>query len=150
MRRVANSPRRRRALLLALGAAIAATALLLIPNLASTASPADAKVIAKTTANGFRVTLTAIKGSDGGLPSATVEITAFVRQTSGWQSLGQPLTVGDTDAFFWNVVTGPHSLRLTVATDTPERVKVRLLVTPSIGWSDVYTFHVENGTLVQG
>jgi hypothetical protein len=124
---------------------------LLTTSLAGTnATSTSTAAIARTTANGFRVGLTAVKGTDESAPSATVKVAAYARRNGVWERLGQPLVVGEPGGFFWYVVRGPHSLRLGVATDVPERIRVRLLVTPSIGWSDVYRFHVENGILVRG
>jgi hypothetical protein len=49
------------------------------------------------------------------------------------------------------VLTGPRSIRqLSISTSSPERVTLQVLVTPALGWSPDYTFHVEHGRLVGG
>ena len=130
-------------------AATVAVGTVLASSLAATNATSTA-VIARSTADGFRVSVTAVKGSDASAPSATVKVAAYARRDGAWERLGQPLVVGERNGFFWYVVRGPHSMRLGIATDVPERVRLQLLVTPSIGWSVVYRFHVENGTLVRG
>ncbi len=111
----------------------------------------DRQVIARSSSNGFRVTVTAYKSDASAAPAATVKIAAFGFSGGSWHQLGSPLRVGARDTWFWNVVTGPHSLRnFSLSTDVPERVTLRLLITPSIGWSDPYSFHVAGGALVRG
>jgi hypothetical protein len=136
------------ALVVAVGlAALAVYALQ--PALSGTAT--DQKVIASSTSNGFRVVVTAYKGGDSAMPTATVKIAALERNDGEWVHLGSPLRIGERNGWFWYVVTGRHSVRdFCLSTDVPERVDIRLLITPSLGWSDLYLFHVEGGTLVRG
>lgn len=109
-------------------------------------------VVAESTADGFRVTLVAINEMDDpNAPSATVKISAFQLDDGSWERLGDALTVGSRGGFFWNVITGPQAIRdFSVSNDAPERVTVSLLITPSIGFSELFRFHVENGRLVEG
>jgi hypothetical protein len=141
-----------RALRIAVAAAVGLAALTIYalqPALSSTAT--DQKVIASSTSNGFRVLVTAYKGGDSEMPTATVKIAAFERNDGEWVELGSALRIGARDGWFWHVVTGPHSVQdFCLSTDVPERVSVRLLITPSLGWSDLYRFHVVGGTLVRG
>jgi hypothetical protein len=126
-----------------------ASAFLLLSGPAAAAPPATA-TIASATAVGLRAVVTATRASDGGAPSATVNVTAYEHTGSGWKSLGR-VRVGRVGGFFWKVLRGPRSIkRFSIATASPERVALQLLVTPSIGWSPVYRFHVANGRLAKG
>jgi hypothetical protein len=112
------------------------------------------KVIATASSNGFRVTVRAIREStEGNEPeTATVKIAAFQRSGGEWHRLGRALTVGTPSSWFWNVVTRPYGVRrLTLALPGgryPQRISLRLLITPSIGPSATYRFVVDQGQLV--
>jgi hypothetical protein len=137
-----------------LAAAVAVGVALGLQSLAaaSAGSPIiQRKVIASATSPGFRVSVAALKGVDQTPATATVKVVAFDRINSEWRQLGHPLLVGTRDGFFWNVITGPHALRqFSISNDSPERGTLRLLVTPSIGWSPLFRFHIESGVLVRG
>jgi len=113
------------------------------------------RTIASASSNGFRVTVRAIQESaEGNEPAtATVKIAAFERSGGVWNRLGRALTVGSPGGWFWNVVTRPYGVRqLTLALPGgayPERVALRLLISPSIGPSATYRFVVDEGQLVQ-
>jgi hypothetical protein len=113
------------------------------------------RVIATASSNGFRVTIRAIRESvEGNAPdTATVKIAAFERSGGVWNRLGRALTVGTRSGWFWNVVTRPYGVRqLTLALPGgryPERVALRLLISPSIGPSAAFRFVVDHGQLVQ-
>jgi hypothetical protein len=116
---------------------------------ASAATPTTT-TIARASAFDFRVAVSATKGSGGGAPSATAYVTASTRTGRAWTSLGR-VRVGRPDGFFWKVVTGPRAIReLSIDTRSPERVGLQLLLSPALGWSPVYHFHVEGGRLVAG
>jgi hypothetical protein len=144
--------KKRRSIRFAVAAAaglVALTVYALQPAASSTAT--DQKVIAASTSNGFRVSVTAYEGGDSGMPTATVKIAAFERRNGAWAQLGSALRIGARDGWFWYVVTSPHTVKdFCVSTDVPERVSIRLLITPSIGWSALYRFHVDDGVLVRG
>jgi hypothetical protein len=108
--------------------------------------------IATATADGFRVVLVAVKGPNGGAaPTATVTIAAYQQVSGSWRQLGNTLLVGSRGGFFWHVITGPHAVRdFSVSNDVPERTSVSLLITPSVGWSRPFRFHVDHGRLVRG
>jgi hypothetical protein len=109
------------------------------------------KVIASATAPAFRLQVVALKGIEQTPPAATVKVVAFDRVNGDWRQLGSPLRVGTRDGFFWNVITGPHAMRqFSISNDEPERGTLQLLITPSIGWSPLFRFHVEEGVLVRG
>src|SRR5439155_13841359 len=106
-------------------------------------------VIGASSSNGFRVVLTASKADRSQAAAATVRIAAFERSRGSWHQLGRRLEVGMPKGWFWNVVTGPHAVReFSLSTDGAEPVTVRLLVSPSLGWSKLYAFHVQAGALV--
>jgi hypothetical protein len=109
------------------------------------------KVIASATAPGFRLQVVALKSVDQTPPTATVKVVAFQRANGEWRQLGRPLLIGTREGFFWNVVTGPHALRqFSISNDEPQRGTLQLLITPSIGWSPLFRFHIEDGRLVRG
>jgi hypothetical protein len=95
------------------------------------------------------VIVTAVWGSGGGdAPPATVIIKAFERSPDGWDRLGS-LRVGRQNGFFWKVIGKPGSIRgFTVTNGDARRASVRLRISPSIGWSKVFRFRVQNGELV--
>lgn len=135
--------------IVAVGGLAALAIYALQPALSSTTT--DQKVVASSTSNAFRVVVTAYKGGDSDSPTATVKVAALERNEDGWVQLGSALRIGARNGWFWYVVTGPHSIRdFTLSTDVPERAAISLLITPSVGWSDLYRFHVEGGKLVRG
>ena len=129
---------------------LAVLALMVGVGIATAASPTTA-TIASADASGFRIAVTATKPSGGGgAPPATVYVTALERTGKTWKPLGR-LRVGRSEGFFWKVVTGPHAVRqLSIDTGSPERVGLQLLLSPALGSSPVYHFHVANGRLVAG
>jgi hypothetical protein len=146
-------PRIRLRLLFPLAIAAAALAVVFMgEGSAQTASQQD--VIASASSNGFRVTVRAIREpAQGNEPdAATVKIAAFQRSGGEWHRLGQALTVGTPSGWFWNVVTRPYGVRrLTLALpggDFPQRISLRLLISPAIGPSATFRFVVDQGQLV--
>jgi hypothetical protein len=141
------------------GLVLAATApaAILLPMGLAHAWPAPAaattsRQIAVSTLNqDLRVTLTAVRGpSQGGAPVATVKITAYQRSAGKWTLTGRR-TVGQPNAWFWNVVTGGHAVCQFATSDvSPDPIRVRLLVSPAIGCSATYKFHLAEGALVTG
>ncbi len=111
------------------------------------------RTVATTLAGGFRVQVEAIRVAGGDAPEALVRVSAFERRGGTWRRLGDPLPVvpaPDTDRFFWNVVTGAGALKgFSVTTSAPQRVALRVLITPSIGFSDVNRYVVRGGRLVR-
>jgi hypothetical protein len=127
----------------------AAVAFPIVPVAAAGTSPASA-TIASSTAVDFRAVVTATKTSGGEAPAATVTVAALEKTSGTWRSLGR-VRVGRSSGFFWKVLTGPGAIRqFSIATSSPERVSVQLLVTPALGWSPAYHFHVQDGRLVAG
>jgi hypothetical protein len=115
----------------------------------------ERKVIATAVSNGFRVVVTAARGAaQGDVPdTATVRIAAYTRSGGEWERLGTAITVGTPSAWFWNVVTRPYGVRRLALSrpggEFPERVALRLLISPSIGPSATFRFHTEDGRFVQ-
>jgi hypothetical protein len=64
----------------------------------------------------------------------------------GWQvEASGRVHVGRPSGFFWKVLTGPRAIReFSISTSTPERVSLQLLITPALGWSPIYRFHVRD------
>jgi len=122
---------------------------------AKPAAGATTKQIAVSTLGpDFRATLTAIRGPRTGLapPAATVKIAVYQRPAGRWKLIGR-LTVGESNAWLWNVVTGGDAICLFSASGlSPYPIQVRLLVSDSIGCSAAtYNFHIDKyGTLVPG
>jgi hypothetical protein len=118
---------------------------------ASTASTTTKQIAVSTLNQDLRVTLTAIRGpNDGGAPAATVKITAYQQSAGEWKLIGRH-TVGQRNAWFWNVLTGPGAIcRFSTSNVPPDPMRVRLLVSPSIGCSATYKFHLANGALAAG
>jgi hypothetical protein len=139
-------------------AIIASTATLLPLGLAHASPPSAAATTTKqiavsTLGQDFRASLTALRGpADRGAPTATVKVAVFKRSAGAWRLIGR-LRVGATNAWFWNVVTGRGAIcQFSTSNVPPYPMQVRLLVSPSIGCSDVtYNFHIDNdGAFVAG
>lgn len=113
------------------------------------------RIVAAAASNGFRVTVRAIRVPEPGNEpdSATVKIAAFKRSAGTWHRLGRPLIVGTQAGWFWNVVTRAYGVRqLTLARPGgryPERIALKVLISPSIGPSATYRFVTDQGRLVQ-
>ena len=137
---------------LALVAITTASAAAIVASSAS-ASTTTKQIAIATLGHDFRTVLTATRGSaGGGAPTATVKIAAYERSAGQWKSLGHQ-TVGDPDAWFWNVVTEPGAICLLSTSDRdPYPIEVRLLLSESLGCSPVtYNFHVDKyGRLAPG
>ena len=116
----------------------------------STAGGGKRKNIAVSRAHDFRVVVTAVRGSGGGdAPPATVRIKAFERSADGWHRLGS-LRAGRQNGYFWKVIGKPGSIRgFTLTNGDARRASFRLRISPSIGWSRVFRFRVQNGELVR-
>jgi hypothetical protein len=136
----------------------AATATLLPLGLAQASPPSAAasttkQIAVSTLGQDFRASLTAVRGpGDGGAPAATVRVAVYKRSAGAWRLIGR-LKVGQTNVWFWNVVTGRGAICQFSASDVPPHpMEVRLLVSPSIGCSDAtYNFHIDKyGAFVAG
>jgi hypothetical protein len=114
----------------------------------------ERRTIATAVSGGFRVQVDAVRvEGDEAAPEAMVRVSAFERRGGAWRRLGDPqpvLPAPDTDRFFWNVVTGAGALKgFSVSTAAPQRVELRVLITPSIGFSDLNRYVVRGGRLVR-
>lgn len=141
-------------LALAAGTALA-VALVGLGSADAGAASKQHRTIATAVSNGFRVTVTAIREPEPGNEpdAATVRIAAFELSGGTWDRLGPTLTVGTRAGWFWNVVARPYGVRqLTLSRPGgryPERIALRLLISPSIGPSATYRFLIDQGRLVQ-
>jgi hypothetical protein len=147
-------PRIRLRLLFPLAVAATAAVAVVFMGEGSAETASQQRVIATASSNGFRVTVRAIReAGPGNEPdTATVRIAAFKRSGGEWSPLGRALTVGTPSSWFWNVVTRPYGVRrLTLALPGgtfPERISLRLLISPAIGPSATYRFVVDQGRLI--
>jgi hypothetical protein len=106
-------------------------------------------VIASSTVHDFRVVVTAARTGGGRAPTATVYVKAYNRSNGGWRWLGD-VRLGARDGFFWDTLTGSHAVRdFTVSNSEPRGGSVRLLMSPALGWSPAYHFHISHGWLVR-
>jgi hypothetical protein len=148
-----NAMRRPRALL----AGLAAVGLAAVLGLALGSAPAGAAAPTRTLAEATlhtsaKVVVTATKvGSDQGAPTASARLAVYQRSAGGdWRLLGQRV-VGRAGGWFWHVLTGPYSVCAFNLSETPTlQIDVGLAVTPSIGCSPTYRYHLQNGHLLTG
>jgi hypothetical protein len=136
---------------LAIGAVLAG----LLAVTSAGAAGGEQEVIAEASANGMRVEVTALKVAEpnGEPPTATVRVAAFQRTGGNWKQLGRALTVGQDAGWFWRVVTQPYGVRKLVLERVggaafPDRIKLRLLNSPSVGPTGTFWFTVQDGKLV--
>ena len=118
------------------------------------APPVTTRIALSALGPDFRVTLIAIRGpgQGGGSPAATVKIAAYTRSAGKWKLIGRQL-IGQSNAWFWNVVTGDDAIcQFSTSSVSPYPIEVRLLTSDSIGCSAVtYNFHVDKyGAFVAG
>jgi hypothetical protein len=76
-------------------------------------------------------------------PTSTLVLLASDRETGETVS---EVTIAEPGMFFWNTVTGPGPICSLDATSSPkgDRVAIQVLLSPSLGCSDVYVFeHAE-------
>jgi hypothetical protein len=114
---------------------------------AEQAAPARARV-AEAQIREMRAVVTATRTSD---LNATVRLRVLTRRAGGWHDAGT-VVVGKRGGWFWHVASSRGAVCAFSVSGTPERtVKLRLLVTPSIGCeASTRHFHVERGRLVRG
>ena len=139
--------------------AVTAPAAVLLPLGLANAPPTQAaatstkQIAVSTLGQDFRATLTAVRGpSEGGAAVATVRVAAYKRSAGEWQLIGRQ-TVGESNAWLWNVAAGGHATcRFSASDVSPYPLEVRLLVSPSIGCSvATYNFHIDKyGAVVAG
>ena len=105
---------------------------------------AQAKVIADTRSNDFRVRLKAIRQRVDGPDTATVKIAAYERSGGSWRQMGRAWPVGQPGGWFWHVVTDRYGVRKLKLSrpggECPDRVALRLLMSPSSGPSATFRF----------
>jgi hypothetical protein len=109
--------------------------------------PTEIRRIARKRSGDLLAVLTAIKANPDrpGVP-ATAVLQAFRRRAGDWRPLGLSV-VGERNGFFWDPLTGEGGVRgLRVNPDTG-RIGFRLLITPSVGYSQRYRFSVAGGRL---
>jgi hypothetical protein len=106
-------------------------------------------LVASATARDFRLVITATQASGGSAPTATADVTAYVRTGSGWHRRGE-VQLGRAGRWFWDTLQGGRAVRdFTISNNSPDRGSVQLLLTPALGWSSTYHFHMANGQLIR-
>jgi hypothetical protein len=139
--------------------AVTASSAILVPRGLAHASPVSTtatttkQIAVSTLGSDFRATLTAVRGpSEGGAPASTVRVSVYKWSAGEWKLIGRQ-TVGESNAWFWNVVTGGHAIcRFSTSDVSPYPMEIRLLMSPSIGCSvSTYNFHIDKyGFFVAG
>jgi hypothetical protein len=105
--------------------------------------PTETRRIARKRNGTLLAVLTAIKAKG---VRATAVLQAYRRRAGAWRPLGLSV-VGERGGFFWGPLTGEGGVRgLRVNPDTG-RIGFRLLITPSVGYSQRYRFSVAGGRL---
>jgi hypothetical protein len=146
-----------RSRLRALVAGLTAGGLVVVLGLALGSAPASAAAPTQTLAEAVlhtsvRVVVTAIKVSnDQGAPTATARLDVYRRTAGGdWRLLGRRV-IGQTGGWFWDVLTGPGSVcGFNLGENPTLRLSVSLALSPSIGCSPAYRYHLQNGRLITG
>jgi hypothetical protein len=135
----------RRWLVLAVVGALASGLLIWSPGHGSaTAGSRPTRQLATATFDqDLMVVVTATKEPGGGAsPPATVRFAAYRLTDSGWSLIGSHM-VGREAGWFWKVLTGGRAVCVFSSGDHPPiQIKIRLLITPSIGCSQPYTYSV--------
>jgi hypothetical protein len=122
-----------------LAAAGVTTTVALVP---ATARPTMRRIVYAKLDHDLEVIVTATRGpSEGGAPTATVSFEAFRLAGGERVPLGSDDAVGRPNGWFWYVVTGPAAVcRFSVDDHPPIMLKLSLLISPSIGCSDVFRY----------
>ncbi|MFH8368519.1 hypothetical protein [Streptomyces sp. NPDC018031] len=112
-------------------------------------TPQTSTIATSTLGNDLRVTLTAVRSTRDEL-AASVRLTTHTKHRGHWKHQ-DTAQVGKKDSWFWFPLTGSQAVcEFSTASRTPQRIKVQLLVTPSIGCSPVHKFKVKDGQIVAG
>ncbi|MEV0979373.1 hypothetical protein [Streptomyces sp. NPDC049915] len=145
----ASLPPRRRTVALS---AAALTLGVLATATAATASPAEhaahatrtKEIASSVLGSDYKVTLTALR-SDTDPYAASVRLQVFVHKGGAWKESDR-VQVGRANGWFWYPLTGSHAVgTFSTASTEPAPVQVRLLITPSIGYSGTYSYVIRHG-----
>ncbi|POX50421.1 hypothetical protein C3489_22505 [Streptomyces sp. Ru71] len=147
----ASRPPRRRTVALS---AAALTLGVLATATAATASPADRtghaprtrEIASAVLGSDYKVTLTALRSATDPY-AASVRLQVFVHKGGAWKESDR-VRVGGANSWFWYPLTGSHAVgTFSTASTEPAPVKVRLLITPSIGYSGTYAYVIRHGDI---
>lgn len=141
--RSVRMPRRRTVTLCA-----AALALTAVPTASAKGDePRTSQQIAGATlGTDYRVTLTALRSPTDPY-AASVRLRVLVHEGGAWTESDR-VRVGAADGWFWYPLTGSQAVgELSTASTEPAPVRVSLLVTPSIGYSDPYLYEIRDGKI---
>ena len=96
----------------------------------------------------YKVTLTALRSTSDKY-AASVRLQVFVRKGAAWKE-SDGIRVGKANAWFWFPLTGSHAVgEFSTASTEPAPVDVRLLITPSIGYSGTYHYLIRHGDITR-
>lgn len=112
-------------------------------------TPETRTIATSTLGSDFRVTLTAVRSAQDDL-AATVKLATYTMDRGHWK-LQDTERVGKKDSWFWFPLTGSGAVcEFSTSSKAPQRIKVQLLVTPSIGCSPAHKFKLKDGKIVAG
>ncbi|MFF8813143.1 hypothetical protein [Streptomyces pactum] len=112
-------------------------------------TPETRTIATSTLGDDIRVTLTAVRSTQDDL-AANVRLSTYTMDRGHWK-LQDTEQVGKKDSWFWFPLTGSGAVcEFSTASRPPQRIKVQLLITPSIGCSPVHRFQVRDGRIVTG
>ncbi|MFC3349352.1 hypothetical protein ACFOOM_18340 [Streptomyces echinoruber] len=149
MQHPAPSRRRRRGTVLLAATALTAAALTTGATAAAPAghtqrAPQTKGIATSVLGTDYKVTLTAVRSASDPY-AASVRMQVYVRKSGAWKESDR-IRVGGADGWFWYPLTGRHAVgRFSTAGTEPAPVDVRLLVTPSIGYSTTYHYVIRHG-----
>jgi hypothetical protein len=107
----------------------------------------ERRTIARARRRDLLVVLAATRtpGADAA-PRATVTIAASRLRHGAWRALGRRV-VGRRDGFFWFPLTGAGAVRDLHLDPRTGKIRLRLLLTPALGYSAAYRFIATGGGL---
>lgn len=113
-------------------------------------APPRSQVIATATPSpNFRATVTATTDDPSPAPVASAVLTIYVLRDGTWQQQDSQL-IDSPNSWFYYPLTGERGVGEYAVSNAPDHtVSVQLLRTPSLGYSDIFRYHVANGQIVQ-
>ncbi|NJQ01856.1 hypothetical protein [Streptomyces zingiberis] len=109
--------------------------------------PQAVRVVTAQLGDDRKITVTAVRSRTDRY-AATLRLAVLAEERGRWV-VEDRTTVGERDGWFWFPLTGEGAVCSFSASDrAPEPITLSLLVTPSIGCSQVYRYEVVNGEIV--
>ncbi|MGW0733951.1 hypothetical protein [Streptomyces sp. NPDC002851] len=104
------------------------------------------QIASATLGTDYKVTLTALRSSTDPY-TASVRLQVLVHEGGAWKESDRT-RVGAAEGWFWNPLTGSRAVReFSTASTEPAPIRVSLLITPSIGYSDPYAYLIRDGKI---